>query len=469
MKKKIFFVISLLSFFILFQCQSFQEADSPVESINVEKQESASDVSQSPAARSMGSETANTISKKEHKPTELIDLNQIKIVPMPDPESNFLKITKNKEGKPVALLSLDPSNSGLDLVGSILGGEILEHSVVIRNEKGEELGRAPVNVLQYEVEEIAKNKGEKKILLTESGSEVDIKKTNELPPIEKKAKIYTFKGNEIIPQYIEINKNPNEGSYVSVNLELTYAKPYAELDCYSSESEANSNSFCSRDFHKDIQTEIQNSIKEKESILTRAISEMKDDSLPRQYREQLALRLRKNTNEYRSGIKTNVENVNQQKLSGKTSTGSYYYREWRLASSPKYFQISYLDSPKIERKKKTQTDYTYFAPNEKSTEAVEETELKGKNIVIEIDTSKSNAETSDISLNSQKVSLEQAQKQEIGVGSNCIIYLKSGKFFRAKIVSLDSYESVQVEVNGTVIDVLKKDIEVIYIPKTTTD
>ncbi len=457
MKKKTFILISLIYFFTLFHCQTPQETSTPDSD---SKPETSRDRSAKPAEV-----------KPKEVPTEVIDLNQIKIVPMPDPESGVLKITKNKEGKPIILLSLETSNSGLDLVGSILRGEVLEHAIVIRNEKGEEIGRAPVNVLQYEVEEIATNKGQKKILLTESGTEVEIKKSNELPPIQKKASIRTFTREELIPQYVEINKNLGEGSYVSVNLELTLAKPFAELDCYSSELDENESS-CSRDFHNSIKTEIKNSISEKESILSRAISEMKEDSLPKEYREQLILRLRKNTNEYRSDIRESVKNINQQKLESKPALGTYYYREWRLSNTPKYFPISYVDPPKIERKKKTQTDYTYFGPNEESTEAIEEADIKSKNIIIEIapsDASVSLEKKSQISEDSQKMSLEQAQRQDIGVGSNCIIYLKSGKFFRAKIVSLDGYQSIQVEVNGNVMDVLKKDIEVIYIPKSSLD
>lgn len=444
MKKKTLIVLTLISFFTLFQCQTPEPKEEPK-------------------------------FKAPEKPTEVIDLNQIKIVPMTNPESGTLKITKNKEGKAIALLSLEDSNSGLNLAESILNGEILEHAIIIRNEKGEEIGRAPVNVLQYEIEEIATNKGEKKILLTESGSEVGIKQSNELPPVTKRAKVRTFQKNEIIPQYIELTKKPNDGTFVSVNLELIYAKPFAELHCYPSGTESDTFEYCSKDFHNSIKTEIQRNVKEKESILTNAVYNMKEDSIPKEYREKLNLRLEKNTNDYRADIKNNIGEINKLKFPDKLdrpSPGSYYYREWRLASSPKYFQVSYVDSPKTERKKKIQTDYTYFAPNDNSLEAVEEAELKKKNIVIEIDTSKlasKSEEKTEISQDSQKVSLEQAQRQEIGIGSNCIIYLKSGKFFRAKIVSLNNYESIQVEVNGTVIDVLKKDIEVIYIPKTTTD
>lgn len=465
MKQTILFFLSITLLFHLLQCSSTQEKEQS-ETAQVDPKTTTSVPTKRESSGEAEQDSPKTKTTMKEIPTEVVDLNQIQIVPMPNPESKLLKITKNKEGSPIALLSLETSNSGLDLVGSILKGEILEHAIVIRNEKGEEVGRAPVNVIEYEIEEIATNKGETKILLTESGAEIGIKKSNELPPITRKAKVRTFGKNELIPQYIEINKNLKEGSFVSVNLELLYVKPFAELDCSSSES-ADNQEFCSKDFHQTVQSEIQSSISEKESILNKAVAEMKEDvSISKDYREQLALRLRKNTNKYRSEIKSNVSNVNNDKLKA-AATGKYYYREWRLASVPKYFQVTYTDSPKPERKKKVTTDYTYFGPNESSTEAVEAEQIKNKDIVIEVNTKQNPSSTSPSSQtqDAKKISFEQAQRQDIGVGSNCIIYLKSGKFFRGKIVSLDGYSSIQVEVSGNVIEVQKKDIEVIYVPK----
>ncbi|MCX7999383.1 MAG: hypothetical protein N3A69_10615, partial [Leptospiraceae bacterium] len=474
MKQTILFFLSITLLFHLLQCSSTQEKEQS-ETAQVDPKTTTSVPTKRESSGEAEQDSPKTKTTMKEIPTEVVDLNQIQIFPMPNPESKLIKITKNKEGNPVALLSLETSSSGLDLVDSILKGEIVEHAVVIRNEKGEEIGRAPVNVMEYEIEEIATNKGEKKILLTESGAEIDIKKSTELPPIVRKAKVRTFGKNELIPQYIEINKNLKEGSFISVNLELLYVKPFAEMDCSSSESPENQE-FCSKDLYQTIQSEIQSSISEKESILNKAVGEMKEDiSISKDYREQLAPRLRKNTNKYRSEIKSNVSKLNNDKLKAAT-TGKYYYREWRLVSIPKYFQVTYAEPPMPERKKKVLIDYTYFNPNETSTEAIEAEQMKNKDIVIEVNAPKqdpsniSSNQTQDqdsktVPQDAQRVSLEQAQKQDIGVGSNCIIYLKQGKFFRGKIVSLEGYSSILVEVSGNVIEVQKKDIEVIYVPK----
>jgi hypothetical protein len=417
-------------------------------------------------------------------PSEVIDLNQVKMVPMLDPDGKIIKITTNEDGKPVALLSLEYSNSGLDVIDAIQRGEILEHAIIIRDETGDEIGKAPINILQYEVDEIASNRGEHKILFTNSGSEINIKKSNELPPVERRGRVRIFKNNEIIPQYIELKKQPKEGAHISAYIELIYVKPYMDAVCKKSEDsdsresvgvDANDVACPGRNFHDEVKSDTESVIQEKQSILSTAVSQMTNStSIPKEYREQLVLSPKKEINEYRNSIKSNVNKSNPEKFSGEKEDlfsnhavghphGSrYYYREWRLVSSPRFFQISTTDTPRKAHKRKVVTDYTHFENGEDSTQAEVE------NVVIEVsqpEPAKTVTKT-EIPEESKKFSLQQAAKQKIGKGSPCKIYLKTGRFFAATLVDLEGYEAIQVEVNGQVMDVPKKDIEVIYFPKT---
>jgi len=415
-------------------------------------------------------------------PSEVIDLNQVKMVPMLDPDGKVIKITQNEDGKPVALLSLEYSSSGLDVIDAIQRGEVLEHSIVIRDEKGEEIGRAPINILQYEVEELSSNRGEKKILFTNSGSEINIKKTNELPPIQRRGKVRVFKSNEVIPQYIELKYLPKEGSYISAYLELIYVKPYLDVICKDSSSSESALSkeskTCPPNFHLDVNQDFQSVIQEKEEILSQAVSNMNSNSIPKEYREKLVFAPKRTTNEYRMSIKNRVNDKNPKKFETSEDIFAnhaepypngtrYYYREWRLVSSPQFFMTTTKDTP-VQTHKRVETDYTYFESNEQSQEAEIE------NVVIEVESLKNEKvpteQTSreDLPSDSKKISLEEAKKQEIGIGSNCKIYLKTGKYFSAKLISLEGYQSIQVEVNGQIIEVPKKDIEVIYFPKAST-
>lgn len=410
-------------------------------------------------------------------PSEIIDLNQVKMVPMLDPDGKIIKITTNEDGKPVALLSLEYSRSGLDVIDAIQRGEILEHSIIIRDEKGVEIGRAPINILQYEVEELSTNRGEHKILFTNSGSEINIKKSNELPPVERRGKVRVFKNNEVIPQYIELKRQPAEGSYVSAYIELIYAKPYMEAVCAEGGEGLTKEKSCSGEFHSAVKADTESVIQEKQGVLTEAVSKMNGStSIPKDYREKLVFSPKKSVEEYRGSIKGKVEEHNPKKFEGESEdlfanhavgvpNGTrYYYREWRLISSPQFFEISTKDSPRKELRRRVEADYTHFENGEQSQEAEIE------NVVIEVSQPETIKEEvkADLPADSRKVSLNEAQRQDIGAGSNCKVYLKSGKYFPAKLITLEGYNTIQVEVNGQPIEVPKKDIEVIYFPKASS-
>jgi hypothetical protein len=406
------------------------------------------------------------------------------MVPMLDPDSNMIKITTNEKGRPVALLSLEYTNSGIDVIDAIRRGEILEHNIIIRDQKGEELGRAPINIIQYEVEEIASNKGEQKILLTNSGSGINLKKSNELPPISRKGKVRLFQNNEVIPQYIELSHQPPENSYVSAYIELTYVKPYMAGVCedkslVNKPEDPTYKTDCEEEkiFYQEVENDNNEVIREKETILTQAVSEMKDDSsIPEPYKEKLVFSPKKSATFYKSGIKQRVINKNPKPFKDTEDPhgnftpnihGSrYLYREWKLISNPRFFQITTVETPRKELRsvpKYTETDFTHFEPDEKSEVAEVE------DVVIEVNKpNDATKDTSKVSPEAKTVSLSTAERKNIGVGSQCIVNLKTGKYFTGKLLRLEGYDSIQVEVNGQPIDVPKKDIELIYFPKSST-
>ncbi|MBU44023.1 MAG: hypothetical protein CMN76_12445 [Spirochaetaceae bacterium] len=291
-----------------------------------------------------------------------INLNNIGMQPLGAANNNsqIIEIRKNSEGNPVALLELDYKNSGLNVIQEIKNGKILEHNIVIMDAQGREIGRAPINFIAFEVEEITSSVQSQKLLFTDSGSEVEYDKSDrpEPQPLERRARLKVYEDGARVPQYVELKRSPASGSTVSIYLELVYIQPFYSELCASGDKDCPS---VEKVAFKQIEKDNQETLTEIEDKVNKTLQrsgEGNEAEVVALESDALVFRLKKPVEEYKEGIQREIKKLNKRPTNNEdndpyvnyTARGGDYlhYREWKLLTVPRYFQIKNESSQPVQ-------------------------------------------------------------------------------------------------------------------------
>ncbi|MCB1140320.1 MAG: hypothetical protein KDK23_16300 [Leptospiraceae bacterium] len=288
-----------------------------------------------------------------------INLNNIGMQPLGAArnDSRVIEIRQNSQGNPVALLELDYQNSGINVIQEIKNGRILEHNIVIMDAQGREIGRAPINFIAFEVEEITSSVQSQKLLFTDSGSEVEYDKSDrpEPQPLERRARLKVYEDGARVPQYVELNRAPENGSTISIYLELVYIQPFYSELCQSDDKDCPSvERVAFRQVRQDNE-ETMEEIEDKVNKTLQRTSKGNEAEVVALESDALVFRLKKPVEEYKEGIKKSIKNLNRRPLTNEendpyvnyTARGGDYlhYREWKLLTVPRYFRIQTGSGP----------------------------------------------------------------------------------------------------------------------------
>ena len=311
-----------------------------------------------------------------------INLNNIGMQPLGASSSNsqIIEIRKNSEGNPVALLELDYKNSGLNVIQEIKNGKILEHNIVIMDSQGREIGRAPINFIAFEVEEITSSVQSQKLLFTDSGSEVEYDKSDrpEPQPLERRARLKVYEDGARVPQYVELNRTPENGSTISIYLELVYIQPFYSELCNAAQTDCPA---VERVAFKDVRRDNEETMSEIEDKVNKTLQrsgEGNEAEVVALESDALVFRLKKPVEDYKEGIKKEIKKLNKRPSTNQENdpyvnhtarSGDYlHYREWKLLTVPRYFQI------KNETGRPVQPSRTDTMDDEKSANSADSSE-----------------------------------------------------------------------------------------------
>lgn len=282
-----------------------------------------------------------------------INLNNIGMQPLgaASTDSRIIEIRENSEGNPVALLELDYQNSGLNVIQEIKNGRILEHHIVIMDAQGREIGRAPINFIAFEVDEITSSVQSEKLLFTDSGSQVEYEKSDRPrpQPLQRRARLKVYEDGARVPQYVELKRAPENGSTVSIYLELVYIQPFYSELCQSTDKDCPAvEKVAFKEVRKDNE-ETMKAIEERVNATLEKTTEGNEAEVVALESDALVFRLKKPVEDYKEGIKRAIKNLNRRPLNNEENdpyvnytaeSGDYlHYREWKLLTVPRYFQI----------------------------------------------------------------------------------------------------------------------------------
>ena len=302
-----------------------------------------------------------------------INLNNIGMQPLGASSSNnqIIEIRKNSEGNPVALLELDYKNSGINVIQEIKNGKILEHNIVIMDSQGREIGRAPINFIAFEVEEITSSVQSQKLLFTDSGSEVEYDKSDrpEPQPLERRARLKVYEDGARVPQYVELSRTPESGSTISIYLELVYIQPFYSELCNSSQNDCPAvERVAFKEVRKDNE-ETMSEIEDKVNKTLQRTGEGNEAEVVALESDALVFRLKKPVEEYKEGIKKEIKKLNKRPSTNQENdpyvnrtarSGDFlHYREWKLLTVPRYFQINNETGRPVQPSRSEGNDESY--------------------------------------------------------------------------------------------------------------
>ncbi|MCB1161003.1 MAG: hypothetical protein KDK45_26110, partial [Leptospiraceae bacterium] len=166
-----------------------------------------------------------------------LSLKAIRISPQKD--EKFIEVKEDKSGKPYFIVEIKDKESGFHLVEEIQKGRILEHSLIIRNSRGEILIKKPL--LIHEVQ----------------------KQNSSSSPLK-----LSFR-DSTLPQLISLKKLPEHESFISAYIELTYLQPFMAEVC---DKNRDPNETPCPDIQTQIFSGIQKDIQEKEGSLQKKLN-----------------------------------------------------------------------------------------------------------------------------------------------------------------------------------------------------
>ncbi|XDD46004.1 hypothetical protein AB3N60_14995 [Leptospira sp. WS39.C2] len=273
--------------------------------------------------------------------SEQINLNRIKMITKqeanPGLESNSKKPLTQEPGVsveysenkiPFIQLDLFFEDAGISIIEEIIAGTIIDHHIIVLNQKGEIIAKQPVNFQAYEILETKTEVMRNKVIVGESKKPVKVNSTTPETKVTREAIERQYSDRDTVPQVLEIfeGKVPTPGEYISIYLELTYVNPYLEPNCES----YGGNCFGAKQkFIEDVTTRNRREL----DILRNRYVNGEIAQFPNLTKEEQI--------EFKSNIKSKIEFTNGS--SGpRHSFTKYFFREWNLVSSPRYFRILYV-------------------------------------------------------------------------------------------------------------------------------
>jgi hypothetical protein len=270
--------------------------------------------------------------------SEQINLNRIKMITKqeanPGLESNSKKPLTQEPGVnveysdnkiPFIQLDLFFEDAGISIIEEIIAGTIIDHHIVVLNQKGEIIAKQPVNFQAYEILETKTEVMRNKVIVGESKKPVKVNSTTPETKVTREAIERQYSDRDTVPQVLEIfdGKVPSPGEYISIYLELTYVHPYLEPNCES----YNGNCFGAKQkFFEDVTSRNRREL----DILRNRYVNGEIAQFPNLTKEEQS--------EFKTNIKVKIETTNGM-YGPKHSFTKFFFREWNLVSSPRFFRI----------------------------------------------------------------------------------------------------------------------------------
>lgn len=273
--------------------------------------------------------------------SERIDLDHIVVMPLEPDKQGRLPVHTTAENKPVALVQVDYSRSGLNVPEAIRQGRILEHEVLLRNHKGTIIGRAPLNFISFRFERVTEQRQERRFLILPGATSVTVGENKDRQPKTRiVANIQNYTDRDFIPQSIELKSRPDPGYPVSLQVRILLINPYLANIC----KECIENSL-----YKKAKQDYESAMQKLRKLEANP-GLIQDDSAEKEP-EEIAQLAHKKADAYRKDVKEAIRRMNQASHTireegpdNHTSGGNFIqYREMHLYSKPYFFEIA--DAP----------------------------------------------------------------------------------------------------------------------------
>ncbi|EKJ86784.1 hypothetical protein [Leptospira meyeri] len=270
--------------------------------------------------------------------SEQINLNRIKMITKSEAVHSESKEEKKplvkepgvsveySENKiPFIQLDLFFEDAGISIIEEIIAGTILDHHIIVLNQKGEIIAKQPVNFQAYEILETKTEVMRNKVIVGESKKPVKVNSTTPETKISREAIERQYTDRDTVPQVLEIldGKVPNPGEYISIYLELTFVNPHLEPNC---ESYFGNCYGAKQKFFEDVTLRNRREL----DILRNRYVEGEVAQFPNLTPAEQS--------EFKTNIKSKIESTNGV-FGPKHGFTKFYFREWNLVSSPRYFRI----------------------------------------------------------------------------------------------------------------------------------
>ncbi|PJZ81755.1 hypothetical protein [Leptospira meyeri] len=270
--------------------------------------------------------------------SEQINLNRIKMITKSEAVHSESKEEKKplvkepgvsvdySENKiPFIQLDLFFEDAGISIIEEIIAGTILDHHIIVLNQKGEIIAKQPVNFQAYEILETKTEVMRNKVIVGESKKPVKVNSTTPETKISREAIERQYTDRDTVPQVLEIldGKVPNPGEYISIYLELTFVNPHLEPNC---ESYFGNCYGAKQKFFEDVTLRNRREL----DILRNRYVEGEVAQFPNLTPAEQS--------EFKTNIKSKIDSTNGV-FGPKHGFTKFYFREWNLVSSPRYFRI----------------------------------------------------------------------------------------------------------------------------------
>lgn len=270
--------------------------------------------------------------------SEQINLNRIKMItkseavhtdskdgkkPLAQEPGVSVEYSENKI--PFIQLDLFFEDAGISIIEEIIAGTILDHHIIVLNQKGEIIAKQPVNFQAYEILETKTEVMRNKVIVGESKKPVKVNSTTPETKISREAIERQYTDRDSVPQVLEIQdgKVPNPGEYINIYLELTYVNPHLEPNCESYEGNCNG---AKQRFFEDVTGRNRREL----DILRNRYVDGEVAQFPNLTQAEQS--------DYKTNIKSKIETTNGV-FGPKHGFTKFMFREWNLVSSPRYFRI----------------------------------------------------------------------------------------------------------------------------------
>lgn len=270
--------------------------------------------------------------------SEQINLNRIKMItkseavhtdskdgkkPLAQEPGVSVEYSENKI--PFIQLDLFFEDAGISIIEEIIAGTILDHHIIVLNQKGEIIAKQPVNFQAYEILETKTEVMRNKVIVGESKKPVKVNSTTPETKISREAIERQYTDRDSVPQVLEIQdgKVPNPGEYINIYLELTYVNPHLEPNCESYGGNCNG---AKQRFFEDVTGRNRREL----DILRNRYVDGEVAQFPNLTQTEQS--------DYKTNIKSKIETTNGV-FGPKHGFTKFLFREWNLVSSPRYFRI----------------------------------------------------------------------------------------------------------------------------------